>query len=315
MSILVIAEHTGGTFSATATELLGKATEMAGALGLTVNAGVLGDAPCAELGAAGAATVYQATGDFSTHDAGAQTDALAAIIATAQPTLVLAPASYAIQDTFPRLAARLNTEIASKCNDLRVEGDEVVATRPLFAGRAHADMRVVSTPALYTVRPNSFSQPAPGAGSASVVSVDWTATTPTVTVVETLAPDNTGIQLGTADRVVAGGRSLKSQENFDSVIRPLADALGAGVGASRAATDAGYAPHADQVGQTGQTVNPSLYIAAGISGAIQHLAGMRTSKIIVAINKDPDAPIFDHATYGIVNDLFEVVPELTKQLG
>jgi electron transfer flavoprotein alpha subunit len=314
MSILVLAEHTGGAFKATATELLGKATEVGAALGLPVAAAVLGDAPAAELGAAGAAKVYQATGDFSVHNNGAMADALAAIIREANPTILLAPASYAAGDVLPRLAARFDTEMGSECTDLRVEDGTLVGTRPLFAGRCYADVRVSSSPALFTVRPNSFPQPAPGAGSADVVSVSWDAQTPTATVVETLAPATGGIELSTADRVVAGGRSLKSVESFDSVIRPLANALGAGVGASRAATDAGYCPHSEQIGQTGQTVNPTLYIAAGISGAIQHLAGMRTSKVIVAINKDADAPIFEHATYGIVNDLFDVVPELTKAL-
>ena len=132
-------------------------------------------------------------------------------------------------------------------------------------------------------------------------------------VVDTELPQSNVVDLTEADRIVAGGRSLKSEESFNDVMRPLAAVLGATVGASRAAVDAGYAQHSEQVGQTGKVVNPSLYIAAGISGAIQHLAGMRTSRVIVAINKDPEAPIFQHATYGIVGDLFEVCPALTEE--
>ncbi|TNE85793.1 MAG: electron transfer flavoprotein subunit alpha/FixB family protein [Deltaproteobacteria bacterium] len=312
MSILVFADSANGAFKPTAAELLGKATALAAALGTTVTAAVLGDAPAASLGGLGAAKVFQAAGDFSNYDNGAIVDALAAIVAAANPTVILAPASYIGRDALPRLAARLDTAMGSDCSDLKVEGGVVVGRRSEFAGRAYADVSISSTPAVFTVRPNTFPKPENNGGSAEVVAVDWSASTPTVSVVETLAPEATGIDLSSAGKVVAGGRSLKSKENFDSVIRPLGAALQAGVGASRAATDAGYAPHNEQVGQTGQTVNPQLYIAAGISGAIQHLAGMRTSKVIVAINKDPDAPIFQHATYGIVADLFDVVPELTK---
>jgi electron transfer flavoprotein alpha subunit len=312
MSILVFADSENGAFKPTAAELLGKATELAAALGTTVSAAVLGDAPAASLGGLGASKVYQASGDFSGYDSAAIVDALAAIIAAAGPTVVLAPATYVGRDALPRLTARLGSAMGSDCSDLKVEGGAIVGRRSEYAGRAYTDVAISSTPAVFTVRPNTFPKPENNGASAEVIGVEWSATTPTVEVVETLAPESTGIELSSASSVVAGGRSLKSKENFDSVIRPLGAALQAGVGASRAATDAGYAPHNEQVGQTGQTVNPQLYIAAGISGAIQHLAGMRTSKVIVAINKDPDAPIFQHATYGIVADLFDVVPELTR---
>ena len=156
-------------------------------------------------------------------------------------------------------------------------------------------------------------QPAKGAGSAEVISVAAD-TANKLTLVERKADAGDAVDLTEAERIVSGGRSLASEDQFNSVIRPLAASLGAAVGASRAAVDAGYAHHNEQVGQTGKTVNANLYIAAGISGAIQHLAGMRTSKVIVAINKDADAPIFEHATYGIVADLFEVVPALTEKI-
>ncbi len=313
--ILVLAEHADGAFAPTAAELIGKAAQLAQALGTTVSAAVLGDAPAADLGRYGASKVYTAAGDFAPHDTGAVTDALAAIVRAAAPDVVLGASSFAGRDVFPRLAARFDSAMASACSDLRVEEGRLVGHRPMYAGRVYADVGIQSTPAFFTVRPNSFGQPESAAGGpADVEAVAWEATTPSVEVVETMAPETRGIDLGTADRVVAGGRSLKSKENFDKLIRGLAEALGAGVGASRAATDAGYAPHSEQVGQTGQVVSPSLYIAVGISGAIQHLAGMRTSKVIVAINKDPDAPIFEHATYGIVDDLFEVVPALIDAL-
>ncbi|MDP6933176.1 MAG: electron transfer flavoprotein subunit alpha/FixB family protein, partial [Myxococcota bacterium] len=191
-----------------------------------------------------------------------------------------------------------------------------VGRRPVYAGKAFTDVSVSSDPALFTVRPNSFSAPTAGAGSAQVqeLTVEMTEEDGLSRVVDSAQPESTAVDLTEADRIVSGGRSLASAESFDSVIRPLAAVLGATPGASRAAVDAGYAPHSDQVGQTGKTVNPSLYFACGISGAIQHLAGMRTSKVIVAVNKDRDAPIFQHATYGIVADLFEICPLLTTEI-
>ncbi len=312
--ILVLADHAGGSFKSTAAELLGKASELAGSFGGTVSAAVLGDGPpAADLGGLGASKVYVASGDFGTYDTGAFADALTAIIKAADPDVVLVPSTYAGRDAVPRVAARFETALASDTVALSVDGGKLVATRPMYAGRASGDVVLNARPAIAAVRANSFSKPDSTGGSAPVEAVAWSATTPTTTVVETLAPDSTGPDLGSAGKVVAGGRSLKSKENFDSVVRPLAASIGAAVGASRAATDAGQAAHAEQVGQTGQTVAPNLYIALGISGAIQHLAGMRTSKVIVAVNKDPDAPIFEHATYGIVADLFEVAPALQAE--
>lgn len=308
--ILVITEHDSGSFTGTASELLGKATELAAVLGTTVSAAVLGDAPAASLGGFGASKVYQASGDFSS--GGAVIDALGAIIKASDPDIVLAPASFTSRDALPRLAARFDAGMASDAMDLRVESGHLVARRPVYAGSIESDTTVLSRPAFATVRGNSFPKAENSGATAEVEAVSFDVTTPGTVVVETLAPETKGIDLGTANKVVAGGRSLKSAENFDSLIRVLGDAMGAGVGASRAATDAGYAPHNEQIGQTGQTVSPNLYIAVGISGAIQHLAGMRSSKVIVAINKDPDAPIFEHTSYGIVADLFEIVPELTK---
>lgn len=308
--ILVIAEHEGGVFKKTAAELLGKAAELASALGTTVSAAVLGDAPAADLGAFGAAKVYQVAGDFGTYDTGLVTSGIVAAIEASGADVVLSAASFLGKDAIPRVVARTNGGQSSECTDLRADGGQVVGRRPMYAGKAFADTRITRSPAIFTVRPNSFGQPAGGGGAAEVVAVNADLTPSGLTVSERKQPQTEAVDLTEAERIVSGGRSLKSEENFDAVVRPLAGALGATAGASRAAVDAGYAPHGDQVGQTGKTVNPQLYVALGISGAIQHLAGMRTSKVIVAVNTDPDAPIFEHATYGLVADLFEVAPKL-----
>ena len=313
-TILVIAEHESGQFKKTAFELLGKASQLASELGATLTAGVIGDAPAAELGAFGASTVYQVGGDFSNYSGDQAASAITALVKESGADYVLAPVSYTGKDGLPRAVARLNGGQASDCTDLRVENGGIVGVRPMYAGKCYVTASMNRTPGFFTVRPNSFGQPTPAGGSANVVAVSADIPTAALTVVERKQPENNEADLTEAERIVAGGRSLKSMESFDSVIRPLAATLSATPGASRAAVDAGYAGHGDQVGQTGKTVNPVLYIACGISGAIQHLAGMRTSKVIVAINKDPDAPIFEHATYGIVDDLFDVCPLLQAEL-
>jgi electron transfer flavoprotein alpha subunit len=310
-TILVFAEQEGGSLKKTATEILGKAAELAGATGSDVAAVVLGDDAPTELGPYGAKTVYKVGGDFSSYSTLRTAAGIQAAVEASGATVVLSAASYAGKDALPRLAARNNSGLGTECTDLRAEGGNVVGRRPVYAGKAFVDVHIDRSPAFFTVRPNSFPQPSAGSGGCSVEALSIS-TESAVTVLERKAPTTTTVDLTEAERIVSGGRSLKSQENFDAVIRPLGAALGATVGASRAAVDAGYAPHSDQVGQTGKTVNPQLYIATGISGAIQHLAGMRTSKVIVAINKDPEAPIFEHATYGIVADLFEVCPKLTE---
>jgi electron transfer flavoprotein alpha subunit len=311
MTILVLAEHEHGKFKKTAFELLGKA----GSLGGPVVALVLGDGPdAASLGGYGASKVFQVPGSFDDYDTDKVVAAVTAGIRAADPDTVLAPASFLAKDALPRVTARLGTGQASECTDLRADGGKVIGRRPVFAGKVFCDAIPQKKPGIFTVRPNSFPQPAPGAGSAEVVKVAFEAPAPRLTIVERKTPATEAVDLTEASRIVSGGRSLKSKENFDAVVRPLAAAIGATPGASRAAVDAGYAPHGDQVGQTGKVVNPSLYIALGISGAIQHLAGMRTSKVIVAINTDPGAPIFEHATYGIVGDLFEAAPKLPQRL-
>ncbi len=312
--ILVLAEHEGGVFKKTAFELLAKSHGLAADLGMPLYAAVLGEAPAADLGAWGATKVFQVAGDFAAYSTDKVADGLHAAVQACDPDVVLSASSYAGKDAVPRVTARCGAGQATDCTGLEVQGGQLVAKRPVYSGKAYVNVSISSKPAVFTIRPNSFGMGDQPGGSAEVVTLSIS-TTERVQVDRTLTPDTEAVDLTEAERIVSGGRALKSKEQFDAVIRPLAASVGATAGASRAAVDAGYAPHSDQVGQTGKTVNPALYVACGISGAIQHLAGMRTSKVIVAINKDPDAPIFEHATYGIVDDLFKVCPPLQEELG
>jgi electron transfer flavoprotein alpha subunit len=226
---------------------------------------------------------------------------------------VLVGATALGKDLAPRLAARLGSPLAADVTALGVEGGSIVVTRPVYAGKAFYRLRVTAPLAVISVRPNSF-MPAQAAraGATEPVAVVSATGAATTAVKE---PEHAALDVAEAGIVVGGGRGLKDAAQF-KLLEDLAAAFGgqAAVGASRAVVDAGWRPHAEQVGQTGKTVSPNLYIAVGISGAIQHLAGMRTSKVIVAINKDRDAPIFKAADYGIVGDLFEVVPRLTEEI-
>lgn len=218
------------------------------------------------------------------------------------------------KDLAPRVAARLDRPLAQDVTDVTVTAGAVIALRPVYAGKALLKLRFAGGPAIVSLRPNVFTPvQRPKAGTAETVSVAGSAGR--VVVKHIKAAPAGALDVAEAPIVVSGGRGLKEPANF-KVLEELAAAFGgrAAVGASRAVVDAGWRPHADQVGQTGKTVSPALYIAVGVSGAIQHLAGMRTSKVIVAINKDKDAPIFKVADYGIVGDLFEVVPKLTEEI-
>jgi electron transfer flavoprotein alpha subunit len=204
--------------------------------------------------------------------------------------------------------------LASDCTALEIDGGRLLATRPIFAGKALAKVKLNGNPQMATVRPNVLAAPEPDAGAtATVEPVAALTGNVRAMVVDIVGAGEGEIDVAEADIIVTGGRGVGGPEGF-APVRSLAKTLGAAVGASRAAVDAGWIEHAHQVGQTGKTVTPNLYIACGVSGAIQHLAGMKTSKAIVAVNKDPDAPIFNVANYGIVGDLFEVVPLLEKEL-
>ncbi|MBX3248461.1 MAG: electron transfer flavoprotein subunit alpha/FixB family protein [Myxococcales bacterium] len=228
--------------------------------------------------------------------------------------VVVACASTFGKDLMPRVATKIGAGVASDISKVSVEGDELHYTRPMYAGNVFGTMKVTTDIQVVTVRQSEFEPAAPSGGSSSVESVDVVDAdcegkieSLGIEVVESERPD-----LGEADVVVSGGRSLKSAENFENVLEPLVDALGAAMGASRAAVDAGYVPNELQVGQTGKVVAPKLYVAVGISGAIQHLAGMKGSKVIVAINKDKEAPIAQVADYFLVADLFDAVPAMTE---
>jgi electron transfer flavoprotein alpha subunit len=315
-NILVYCEHQDGAPKKAALEIVGKAAELAA--GGDVIAAVLGSGLAGDFEALahhGATRILKADDAALGHY---QPEAFAAVfgamIAELSPRIVLATSSPDGKDLMARVAARAKGGLATDCIELRAVGDGAQATRPIFAGKALVDVDINSAIQFFTLRPNSFGLGDADSGKSAAAEA-FTADVGDVRskVVDVAAAASDKPDLTEADRIVSGGRAMGNAENF-AVLDELADVLGATVGASRAAVDAGYAHHPMQVGQTGKTVNPVMYIACGISGAIQHLAGMRTSKVIVAINKDAEAPIFSKASYGIVGDLFEVVPELSKQL-
>jgi len=317
MNCLAVAEERGGEIRKSSFEAVRTARRTADALGGSCVALVAGH---------GAGTAAAALGRYGAHRVIVVDDprlaqrpniALARVIADVarreKADLVFMPASQAGKDIAPRVAVALEAGLAADCVALRTEGKEVIATRPVFAGKALLDVRVTTPVKVFTLRPNVFEATAE-AGTASVetaavelADADFV-TTVGETTVSAGRPDVTE-----ADIIVSGGRGMKGPEHF-ALIEALADALGAGVGASRAVVDAGWRPHDEQVGQTGKTVSPALYIACGISGAVQHLAGMSSARYIVAINRDKDAPIFQVADYGIVGDVFDVLPALTAAL-
>ncbi len=216
------------------------------------------------------------------------------------------------KDLAPRVSAKIDAGLAIDCVALNADGNDIVATRPIFAGKALVDVKITSPKKVFALRPNVFNPGVPSDAKADITVVNVNAPNLNVKVTE-IKKSEGKLDVAEADIIVSGGRGMKGPEHFH-LVEELSQLLGAATGASRAVVDAGWRPHGEQVGQTGKTVSPTLYIALGISGAIQHLAGMRSSKYIVAVNKDKDAPIFQIADYGIVGDLFEVVPAMIEEI-
>ena len=308
--VLVFTEIKDGKLKKASREALTIGRKLAEAAGGELTAFSTDPAAAAEAGRYGAKKVYVAApGPYSTEP---YTAAVVQAVTDSQASVLLFAGTSDGRDLAPRVAARLNVGVASDVDRLEWTGGKLRARRPVYAGRAFATVEVTGTPAIATTRPNAFPAEEADGGAAEVVNVTAAADN-RVKIVETKAPEAGEVSLGEADIIVSGGRGLKEASNF-SYIRDLAHAIGGAVGASRATVDAGWIDHQHQVGQTGRVVSPNLYIAAGVSGAIQHLAGMSSSKHIVAINKDPEAPIFRVADLGIVGDLFQILPLLTEEV-
>ncbi len=313
-TILTFAEQRDGKLRRASLEVVSEARRLAGGLGASVTAVLIGpgtESLAPELASYGAdrVAVFDDAG-LGAYATEAYALALAQAISDAKPSVVLLPFTAMGKDLAPRVAAKAGAGLASDCVALEAKGGKLVARRPMYAGKAYATVEWAGEPQMATLRPNVFALAAPDpARKAEVVKGKAPASSRAkVTAVGVSAQGK--VQLTEAQIIVSGGRGLKGPENFP-LVEALAEAMGAAVGASRAVVDAGWVDHQMQVGQTGKTVSPTLYVACGISGAIQHLAGMSSSKCIVAINKDADAPIFKVADYGILGDVFEVLPKLT----
>jgi electron transfer flavoprotein alpha subunit len=318
MKILAYIEQRGGELKKNAFETVTAARTLATETGGTFAALLVGDNvsgladKLAPYGASDVILVEDAR--LASYASGAVASAIASVAKQEGANVVLVSNTSHGKDLAPRVAVKLGAGLSPDTVALHATGGDVTATRPVYAGKARIDVKITTPTKVFSLRPNVFTATAVDGTTAQTrtAQVDFTEKDFATKVVETRV--NTGKKdVVEADIVVSGGRGLKGPEHFN-LIENLANALGGAVGASRAVVDAGWRPHSEQVGQTGKTVSPSLYVAVAISGAVQHLAGMSSSKYILAINKDKDAPIFSVADYGIVGDVFEVLPALTKEI-
>jgi electron transfer flavoprotein alpha subunit len=316
--ILVFVEHRNGQVRKSSLEALSEARKLAPYGKEPVVAVLIGD-NVASLGPIAVKCnpdkVLLVNGaDFAQYSTEGFASALATAIKKEDPRYVFAANTSTGKDLLPRVAARFDAPVATDVVEFREEGGNLLAVRPMYSGKTRAVVEFKSPIAFMTTRPNAFPVVEMTNGhQPNLEDLAASAGEVRAKVTETHVSAGQQVELSEARVIVSGGRGIKGPENW-GVLQGLCDVLGAALGASRAVVDAGWIDHQHQVGQTGKTVSPQLYIACGISGAIQHLAGMSSSKVIVAINKDADAPIFKHATYGIVGDVFEVVPKLTDEL-
>ena len=312
--VLVYVDHVDGAVRKPTLELLTLARRVGEPVAVALGAGAADTA--ATVAEYGAVRVLTADApEFADYLVVPKVDALQAAYQAVNPAAVLLPSPAEGKEIAARLAVRIGSGIITDAIDLEAGAEGPVATQSVFAAAYTTKSRVSKGTPVITVKPNSAApEAAPAAGAAEALEVSFSEQATGTKVVSRAPRESTGRpDLTEAAIVVSGGRGVGGAENFP-VVEALADSLGAAVGASRAAVDAGWYPHTNQVGQTGKTVSPQLYVAAGISGAIQHRAGMQTSKTIVAVNKDAEAPIFDLVDYGVVGDLFEVVPQLTEEV-
>ncbi len=316
--VWIVAEQREGALRKVSFELASTARKLADQLGEEVGAVLLGsgvEAMAAQLGKYGVDKVFVADNPaLEPYTTDAHAAAVAKAVKENDPSILLLGASTQGKDLSARLVGKLATGMATDCTDVKIADGKLLAIRPMYAGKCFGEVVVTGAPQMASLRPNVFTI-VENAKAGAVVKFDpaLDAAQLKTKVLEVQKEAAGKIDVSEADVIVSGGRGMKGPEGY-AILEELAKLLSAAVGASRAAVDAGWRPQSDQVGQTGKVVSPNLYIACGISGAIQHLAGMSSSKYIVAINKDADAPIFQRADYGIVDDLFKVVPALTVEV-
>lgn len=318
--IWFVAEQRDGELRKVSFEVASAARRLADEAGSSVTGVLIGSGVAAEaekLGAYGADKVFVIDDEkVKNYEPSAFSAVIAGLVKENDPAVIIMSASVTGKDLAARLAAKLGVGLAMDCIELSLNADKkVTAKRPIYAGKAMAELLPAGDPQMVTTRPNVIPLvEADESKKPEVVSVPLSIDDSAFkTKVAEIFKDESGkIELTEADIIVSGGRGMKGPENYN-ILEDMAEVLGAAVGASRSAVDAGWRPHTDQVGQTGKVVSPNLYIACGISGAIQHLAGMSSSKFIVAVNKDAEAPIFQKADYGVVADLFDAVPVMTEE--
>ncbi len=313
--ILAVLEQREGSLKKVSFEVVSVAVKLAKELNIEAEAVVAGSeiVNLNDISKYGISKVtHLKNADFLNYSSSGYTEAISNFAKAANAVCLIVGNTSFGNDIAPRLAVKLNSGCIVDCVNLSVESGEVTATRPVYAGKAFIKVKLNSDVKVFTIRPNVFKVETSGNENAAIETIEISSPNLKSKVVS-IKKSEGKLDVAEADIIVSGGRGMKGPENFN-LIESLADALGAAVGASRAVVDAGWRPHREQVGQTGKTVSPSLYVACGISGAIQHLAGMSSSKYIVAINKDKDAPIFSVADYGIAGDIFEILPVLTEEI-